>query len=80
MSVADLQLHPHFLVDSEGKRKAVQLAIEEYDKLMDILEDLEDIKDLKAARQALDEGETESVPFSKVEARLRREGVLKEDE
>ncbi len=77
MSMADLQLHPHFLVDAEGKRKAVQLAIEEYDKLMEILENLEDIEDLKAARQALETGKMESVPFSEVEARLRREGVLK---
>ena len=73
MRVAELELHPRLLVDAEGRRKAVQLPIEEYDRLMEILEDLEDIQDLRAARRSLEDGEIESVPFSKVETRLRSE-------
>jgi hypothetical protein len=39
-----MNLHPQYLTDSKGKKKAVLLPIKEYTLLLEELEELEDIK------------------------------------
>ena len=48
-----------YLVDGEGQRIAVLLDIEEYQKMLDELEELESIRQSDAAKTALDE----AIPF-----------------
>jgi PHD/YefM family antitoxin component YafN of YafNO toxin-antitoxin module len=62
-----------YVVDEEGRRKAVLLPLEEYEALVEAAEDLEDIR---AADEARAEG-GEPVPLEEVEARLRAEGKLR---
>jgi uncharacterized membrane protein YdbT with pleckstrin-like domain len=52
-------LHPQFIVDENQTRKAVILPIEEWEKLLDLLEELEDIRDYDAAKA----GPQDAIPF-----------------
>jgi PHD/YefM family antitoxin component YafN of YafNO toxin-antitoxin module len=61
-----------FLVDEKGRRTAVVLPIEEYERLRELDED---IADLRAADEARAEG-GESIPLEEFEAQLRAEGKL----
>lgn len=54
-----VRLHPEYVVDDQDKRKAVVLPVEEWEKVIDELEELEDIRLYDAAKQEAGE----SVPF-----------------
>jgi PHD/YefM family antitoxin component YafN of YafNO toxin-antitoxin module len=41
---AMVRLHPEYVVDDQGKRKAVVLPVEEWKQIIDELEELEDIR------------------------------------
>lgn len=60
-------------MDEKGRRTAVVLPIEEYERLRELDED---IADLRAADEARAE-EGEDVPLEAVEARLRAQGRLR---
>jgi PHD/YefM family antitoxin component YafN of YafNO toxin-antitoxin module len=59
---------PQFLVDDKGEKIAVVLSIDEYQKL---LEELEDLEDVRAYDEAKALGET-PVPFDEAIARIER--------
>jgi len=61
-----------YVVDEQGRRKAVLLPVEEYEALIEAAEDLEDIRAADAARA---EG-GEPIPWEQVKAELRAEGKL----
>jgi len=61
-----------YVVDEQGRRKAVLLPVEEYQALIEAAEDLEDIR---AADDARAEG-GEPIPWEQVKAELRAEGKL----
>jgi len=63
----------HFLVDEKGKCTAVLLPIQEYETLLEAVEDLED---LRAADEARAEG-GEPIPWEQVKAELRAKGILR---
>lgn len=52
-------LHPEYVVDDDDKKRAVLLPVEEWEKVMDELEELEDIRLYDAVKK---EGE-EFLPF-----------------
>ena len=52
-------IHERFVVDKNGKRTAVLLDIEEYQKLLQGLEELDSLKAYDAAKASQDE----AVPF-----------------
>ena len=54
-----VRLHPEYVVDDQEKRKAVVLPVEEWEKVMDELEELEDIRLYDVAKQEAGE----SVPL-----------------
>ncbi|MCY4485354.1 MAG: hypothetical protein OXC12_21000 [Spirochaetaceae bacterium] len=60
------RLHPEYVTDEQGRRKAVILPIEEYDEL------LEDIDDLAVAAVRRDEG---AVSHRKVVEELKESGI-----
>jgi PHD/YefM family antitoxin component YafN of YafNO toxin-antitoxin module len=63
---------PQYVVDDQGERRAVLLTIEEYQRLLDALEDQLDATDLDEAVRA---GEG-LVPYDQVREGLLGEGKL----
>ncbi len=61
-----------FVVDAKGKRVAVLIPIEEYEELIEALEQRDDIR---AIAEADAEG-GEPIPWEQVKAELRAEGKL----
>jgi len=61
------ELHPEYVTDSEGRKKAVILPIEEYDEL------LEDLEDLACVAERKDEP---TIPHHKVAEDLKNNGYL----
>jgi PHD/YefM family antitoxin component YafN of YafNO toxin-antitoxin module len=61
-----------YLTDARGKKQAVLLPVEEYDRLMAEMEDLRDALQLdERARTA-----TRFVPYDEVRRRLKKQGKL----
>jgi len=64
-----MAVHKHqFIVDDSGKKTAVILGIEEYDKLIDEAEELEAIHAYDAAKAAHDE----VIPFDQAVSEIER--------
>jgi hypothetical protein len=61
-----------FLVDDKGQRTAVLLPIEEYEEMLEALEQREDIRLLEAGKNL----DGDAVPWEGVKARLRAAGKL----
>ncbi len=61
-------IHERFVVDKNGKRTAVLLDIEEYQKLLQGLEELHSLKAYDAAKASQDE----AVPFEQVIAEIEK--------
>ena len=57
-----VKLHAQYVVDTRGRRRAVQLPLNEFRRLIDVLEELEDIAYLKRHRHG------KLVPMAKVHA------------
>ncbi len=65
-----MKLSPQFVVNERGEQTGVLLPIEEYRKVLDVLEDRLDAIDLDEAMRE----ERELVPYDEVKAELQREG------
>ena len=63
----EVKLHPKYVTDGDGRKTAVILPIEEYDEL------LEDMEDLAVAAERRDEP---TIPHAKAVAELKRDGHL----
>ena len=61
-----VNLHPQYVLDATGRRRAVQLPLSEFRRLIDLCEDLEDIAYIKAHRHE------KLIPMAKVHASLKR--------
>ena len=59
-----VKLHAQYVTDARGRRRAIQLPLGEFRRLVDLLEDLEDIAYLKAHRRE------KLIPMAKVHASL----------
>ena len=66
MPTAD-KLHPQYVTDTTGRQTAVILPLEEYNEL------LEDLDDLATAAERVDEP---TIPHARVVAELRKDGYL----
>ncbi len=60
-----------YIVDENGKRVSVVLPIEEYERLIEALEDLEDIRLYDEAKAAQERGESEVVPLEQAMQEIR---------
>ena len=74
-----------FIVDEEGKRTAVVLPIEEYERMLEALEDMEALREADEALEALRRGEEDSLPLEEAiqeieeeHQRLKATGELRE--
>lgn len=50
-----ISLHPKFLRNQQGRKTAVELCIEEWDSILDELEELEDIRDMDKRSAEIEE-------------------------
>ena len=67
-----------FVVDENGKRVSVILPIEEYEGMLEELEELEDIRAYDEAKAALESGEDDVIPLDQA-IREIREGKVTGD-
>lgn len=52
-------LHPEYVLDERNRRKLVQLPVEEWERIMEALEELDDIRAFDIAKS----GPQEAIPF-----------------
>ena len=64
-----ITLHERFVVDEDGKRTAILLDIEEYNKLLEELEELESIRAFDAAKSSGDE----AIPVDQAVAEIEKQ-------
>jgi PHD/YefM family antitoxin component YafN of YafNO toxin-antitoxin module len=67
----DEPMEARYIVDENGKRTGVILPVEEYEPLLEALEDLEDARLYDEARAALERGESEVVPLDQAMREIR---------
>jgi PHD/YefM family antitoxin component YafN of YafNO toxin-antitoxin module len=70
-----------YITNENGERTDVILPLEEYERLVDALEDLQDAEHIRAARQIrsrIERGEEETVPFDQAMREIRA-GKVPED-
>jgi PHD/YefM family antitoxin component YafN of YafNO toxin-antitoxin module len=71
-------MEARYIVDVNGKRVSVILPVEEYERLLEELEELEDIRAAAEARVVIERGEDELIPFEQAMQEIR-EGKVKGD-
>ena len=64
-------MEARYIVDENGNRTDVILPVEEYERLIEALEDLEDVRLYDEARAALQRGESEVVPLEQAMREIR---------
>ena len=62
-------LHPEYVVDDKDKRKAVLLPVDEWERVVDELEELEDIRLYDAAKEEAGE----AIPFEQAIKEIDRD-------
>ncbi len=67
-----ISLKEEFVVDADGKPRAVLLSIKEYKKLLRLLEDMEDALDLKKAIET----NKSFISHKDLKDKLRKQGLL----
>lgn len=62
-----------YVVDEQGKRVGVFLPVEEYERLLEELEELEDIRAYDEAKAELEQGREELLPWEEAKKRIGSE-------
>ncbi len=69
-------MEARYLTNENGERVGVVLSVEEYEKLVEGLEELEDVEHVRAAertRAAIEHGEEEVIPWEEVRGKIGSE-------
>jgi len=66
-------MEARYIVDENGKRTDVILPVEEYERLVEALEDLEDARAADEARAAVARGDDEFIPYEQAREEIARE-------
>lgn len=61
-----------YVVDENGERVSVILPIEEYERMVEILEDLEDARAADEVRAAVARGEDEFIPYEQAREEIAK--------
>ena len=69
------KIHANYVIDSEGERVSVLLPVDEWEKLMDDLEDLYDVREYDRAKRESAGGKARPAEevFAEIDAELERE-------
>lgn len=65
-------MEARYIVDENGKRTGVILPVEEYERLIEALEDLEDARAADEARAAVARGDDEFIPYEQAREDIAR--------
>ncbi|WP_047864633.1 hypothetical protein [Rubrobacter aplysinae] len=68
-----------FVTDAEVRRTKVILDIEEYEKLLEALEDLEDSRESERVMEDIRAGREERIPWEQAKREIREGRVSEED-
>lgn len=63
-------IHPQFLTDGNGQKTGVYLPMEDFDRLLDEIEDLEDAR---AFEKAMNREDKEFIPFDQALEEMKKE-------
>ncbi len=66
-------METRYVTDEKGERVGVILGVEEYERLMEAVEELHDILCYDEAREKIARGEADFVPWEKVKDRIGSE-------
>ncbi|MDQ3637699.1 MAG: type II toxin-antitoxin system Phd/YefM family antitoxin [Actinomycetota bacterium] len=66
-------MEARYIVDENGKRVSVILPIEEYERMVEKLEDIEDARAADEVRAAVARGEDEFIPYEQTMREIREE-------
>jgi PHD/YefM family antitoxin component YafN of YafNO toxin-antitoxin module len=66
-------MEARYIVDENGKRVTVILPIEEYERMVEKLEDIEDARAADEVRAAVAHGEDEFIPYEQAMREIREE-------
>jgi PHD/YefM family antitoxin component YafN of YafNO toxin-antitoxin module len=66
-------METRYIVDEDGKRVSVILPIEEYERMVEKLEDIEDARAADEVRAAVAHGEDEFIPYEQAMREIREE-------
>ena len=66
-----------YVVDENGKRVSVILPVEEYERMVEELEDAEDARAVDEVRAAVARGEDEFIPYEQARRERARERAAK---
>lgn len=72
-------MNGRYVVDENGKRVGVLLDIEEYERMVEELEEFEDIRAYDEAVAELEPGEDELIPFDQAVREIEGGRVPKDD-
>lgn len=70
-------MEARYIVDEDGKRVSVILPIEEYDRMVEKLEDIEDAQAADEVRAAVARGEDEFIPYEQAREEIARRRTAK---
>lgn len=66
MNATELSQRVQFVVDAEGHKSAVLVSVDDWEKLLTLLEDMEDAEEICRAR----EEEEDAIPWEQAKAEL----------
>lgn len=69
MSIDEINEKVQFVIDAEGNRQAVQVEIEQWENIMDLLEEMQDTIELAKAHQEKED----LIPWEQVKAEYQAE-------
>jgi len=70
-------MEARYIVDENGKRVSVILPIEEYERMVEKLEDIEDARAADEVRAAVARGEDEFIPYEQAREEIARRRAAK---
>ncbi len=70
-------MEARYIVDEDGKRVNVILPIEEYERMVEKLEDIEDARAADEVRAAVARGEDEFIPYEQAREEIARRWAAK---
>ena len=70
-------METHYIVDEDGKRVSVILPIEEYERMVEKLEDIEDARAADEVRAAVARGEDAFIPYEQAREEIARRRTAK---
>jgi hemerythrin-like domain-containing protein len=71
-----MSINPRYIINSEGNQTDVILTVQEFNELIEEMEDREDIAAYEKAKREIENGEDEVISFEQMKAELRALGKI----